>query len=465
MPSLAEQPELEIGKLVGTEVAGKYRVERLIGRGGMGAVFQATNIGIGKRVALKFLDSEAARNREAYLRFEREAQAASMVESAHIVQIFDSGTTDRGLPFLVMELLTGEDLRARLRREQRLSMELAVKITSQVLRALVRAHAAGIVHRDLKPDNVFLCARDDDASFVKIVDFGISKLARSRAAETLTRQGTVLGTAFYMSPEQAESATDIDGRTDLFSLGAMLFEMLVGRPPHVGSTYESVLIAICTRDADDVRLHVPDIPAGIAGIVKKALTRDRTRRFQSAEAFLEALASPELFAEPLASPADDVTLGGRTRSGVATPRAGRYGTLVAGIVATLSGFALTAYFMSREHPDAGAAPGPSNLPAGIAPSANAPLASTPEVTASPLPATPPLSSATPTVERPHAAPLRGAPTSASTTRGAVTQPPAPLSSGPSASFPSPPPVATHATPAPKASGAIAHGLTLSTREP
>src|SRR5450432_3539573 len=180
-----------------------------------------------------------------------------------------------------MELLTGEDLRARLRREGRLSVDAALRITGQVLRALVRAHPAGIVHRDLKPDNVFLCARDDEPSFVKIVDFGISKVVRARVADTLTRRGTVLGTAFYMSPEQAQSFADIDGRTDLFSLGAILFEMLTGQPPHVAASYEAVLIAICTEDAADVRDRAPEIPAAVAAVVARALLRDRDQRFQT----------------------------------------------------------------------------------------------------------------------------------------------------------------------------------------
>src|SRR6186713_835966 len=194
-----KQPLDELDLLVGSTVAGKYHIDRLIGRGGMGAVFQATNAGIGKRVALKFLSIEASKDADAATRFQREAEAASLAESPHIVQIFDSGRSERGLPFLVMELLTGEDLRARLRREGRLQAEAAASIAAQVLRALVRAHAGGIVHRDLKPDNVFLCQRDDGALFVKIVDFGVSKLARGSTIDTLTRRGTVLGTAYYMS--------------------------------------------------------------------------------------------------------------------------------------------------------------------------------------------------------------------------------------------------------------------------
>jgi serine/threonine protein kinase len=341
MPSQQQDTESELVALVGTTVAGKYRVDRLIGRGGMGAVFQATNLAIGKRVALKFLDHEAAQDREACQRFQREAEAAGMAESAHIVQIFDSGTTEGGSPFLVMELLVGEDLRARLRREERLPVAEALRIAAQVLRALVRAHQAGIVHRDLKPDNVFLCARDEDPSFVKIVDFGISKVATARFADTLTRRGTVLGTAFYMSPEQAQSVADIDGRTDLFSVGAMLFEMLTGEPPHEGRTYEAVLIAICTHDAPDVRSRAPGVSADVAALVARALQRERGQRFQSAEQFLAALAEARI--EP----------------------SRRYGTLVAGVVATLAGFALTAYLLMR-----GSAP-TSTIHEAAAPSASA----------------------------------------------------------------------------------------------
>ncbi|HYP97796.1 MAG TPA: serine/threonine-protein kinase [Polyangiaceae bacterium] len=345
MPSLEQDTESELSGLVGATVGGKYRIDRIIGRGGMGAVFQATNLAIGKRVALKFLDHEAAQNREACLRFQREAEAAGMAESAHIVQIFDSGVTDGGLPFLVMELLTGEDLRARLRREGRLSVPAALRIVGQVLRALLRAHEAGIVHRDLKPDNVFLCARDDDPSFVKLVDFGISKVAHSRPADTLTRRGTVLGTAFYMSPEQAQSFADIDGRTDLFSVGAILFEMLAGKPPHVAPTYEAVLIAICTHDAVDVRTLAPEVPAPVAALVAHALQRERDQRFQSAREFLNAISELDAAYAVEGTP----SAASANTPSVAPSGGKRYNTLVASIVATLAGFALTAYFVSRSN--------------------------------------------------------------------------------------------------------------------
>jgi serine/threonine-protein kinase len=406
MPSLEEDTESELAALVGTTVAGKYHVDRMIGRGGMGAVFQATNLAIGKRVALKFLDHEAAKNREACQRFQREAEAAGMAESAHIVQIFDSGVTDAGLPFLVMELLTGEDLRACLKREGRLSVPSALRIVSQVLRALVRAHEAGIVHRDLKPDNVFLCARDDDPSFVKLVDFGISKVARARTADTLTRRGTVLGTAFYMSPEQAQSFADIDGRTDLFSLGAILFEMLTGRPPHGGRTYEAVLIAICTHDAADVRTLVPDVPSNVAALVSRALQREREQRFQSAAEFLAALTNLEGGATAAATsstPRGALSEPDLTRR--SKPRK-RYGTLVAGITATLAGFALTAYFVARSAVPSSAVreapPAPSTQQSALAPSALA-ASATPSIRVEPASSAALVPTSTAKARRPAAA--------------------------------------------------------------
>jgi serine/threonine protein kinase len=378
-----KKPLDELDLLVGSTVAGKYHIDRLIGRGGMGAVFQATNAGIGKRVALKFLGPETSKDVDAATRFQREAEAASLAESPHIVQIFDSGRSERGLPFLVMELLTGEDLRERLRREGRLPPEAAARIALQVLKALRQAHAAGIVHRDLKPDNVFLCRRDDEPAFVKIVDFGISKLQQSPGVDTLTHKGAVLGTAFYMSPEQAQSFPDIDGRTDLFSVGAILYEMLTGAPPHSAPTYEAVLIAICTRDAEDVRAKAPDVPEKLARVIARALRRDRDERYQSADEMLEDLDAAMRESRELAT---------KTRSAgggwVEAPRsqsgAERFRTLVYAIVAALGGFALAAYFVAR---GAGAPVEPSTPPkagatvtsepaAVVAPSVAAPAAST-----------------------------------------------------------------------------------------
>src|SRR5262245_56049866 len=277
--------------LVGQRV-NKYEIVRIIGQGGMGTVYEALNTAIGKRVAMKFVDAEVARNKDAAARFQREAEAASAVESAHIVEIFDSGTTDDGTPYIVMELLRGEDLGHRIKRCGRLDVVEALHITSQILRGLHRAHQAGIIHRDLKPDNIFLVDRDDDASFAKILDFGISKVSRSgegAPVHTLTRQGTVLGTPFYMSPEQAQALSDIDNRTDLWSVGAILYECLSGRPPHTGATYEQVIVNICMHDAEDVRKHNSAVPEAVAQVIARALSRDRVERFTTAREFLDSL--------------------------------------------------------------------------------------------------------------------------------------------------------------------------------
>ena len=276
--------------LVGKRVD-KYEIVRVIGRGGMGTVYEALNTTIGKRVAMKFVDAQTAQSKESIARFQREAEAASAVESAHIVEIFDSGVADDGIPYIVMELLRGEDLGHRIKRCGRLEIGEAVHIVAQILRGLHRAHEAGIVHRDLKPDNIFLVDRDDDQSFSKILDFGISKVQRQGGVpvHTLTRQGTVLGTPFYMSPEQAQALPDIDGRTDLWSVGAILYECLTGRPPYTGTSYEQVIVNICMYDAEDVRAHNPAVPEAIARVIARALARDRSERFATAREVLEAL--------------------------------------------------------------------------------------------------------------------------------------------------------------------------------
>jgi serine/threonine-protein kinase len=304
--------------LVGRTI-NKYEIVRLIGRGGMGTVYEAINTSIGKRVAMKFVDAESARNKDAVARFQREAQAASAVESAHIVEIFDSGTSDDGLPFIVMELLRGEDLGHRIKRCGRLELSEALHITAQILRGLHRAHEAGIIHRDLKPDNIFLVDRDDDADFAKVLDFGISKVQRfgEVPAKTLTREGTVLGTPFYMAPEQAQALADIDGRADLWSVGAILYECLSGRPPHSGTTYEQVIINICMKDAEDIRAHNPAVPEALAKALAKALCRDKAGRFSSAREMLDALVanSGGLLPARLSRWSGDEAMGGERSNG------------------------------------------------------------------------------------------------------------------------------------------------------
>ncbi len=278
--------------LVGAKVD-KYEIKRVVGRGGMGMVYEALNTTINKRVAMKFIDAELAENEEASARFQREALAASAIESPHIVQIFDAGATTGGVPYIVMELLRGEDLGKRIVDCGKLDVAEAVYVTAQVLKGLHHAHEAGIVHRDLKPDNVFLVERDDEPYQAKLLDFGVSKIAGNTQVplQTLTRQGAVVGTPYYMSPEQAQGHGDIDGRTDIYAVGAILFECLTGRPPHLGQTYEQVIVNICMKDADDVRLLNPDVPEPLAQVIARALSREREARYGTSREMLEAMMS------------------------------------------------------------------------------------------------------------------------------------------------------------------------------
>jgi serine/threonine protein kinase len=295
MSELEEQREERVRvsreALVGKSIAGRYVLRALVGHGGMGAVYEAEHLGLGKRVAIKFIDQEFATDERVVARFAREARAMSAIESAHIVTVFDAGTED-GRPYLVMELLRGEDLGQRLRRTNRVPLAESLHVIAQVLKGLAKAHAAGIVHRDLKPDNVFLVKGDTDPLFAKIVDFGVSKIERPRDKTSplaLTGRGTVLGTPFYMCPEQAQAMPDVDVRADIYSVGALLFECLTGRPPHTGETYEQVILSICMRDAPDVRAIDPTLSPEVAAFVARALARDRNDRFGSAERMLAAL--------------------------------------------------------------------------------------------------------------------------------------------------------------------------------
>jgi serine/threonine-protein kinase len=277
--------------LVGRTVAGKYKVLRVIGRGGMGSVYEAENVGIGKKVALKFVDAEYAKDDQVRSRFAREARVATSIESAHIVTVFDAGMEDER-PYLVMELLRGEDLGTRLRRLGKIPVGEAMHVIAQVLRGLARAHDVGVIHRDLKPDNIFLVQSEGDPLFAKIVDFGVSKRLRPQSGTAplaLTGKGTVLGTPLYMSPEQAQASQDLDGRADLYGTGAILFECLAGRPPHTGESYEQIILAICMNDAPTLRSLDPSISEAVSAFVAKALARDRSERFQNAKEMLGAL--------------------------------------------------------------------------------------------------------------------------------------------------------------------------------
>src|SRR5262249_47223224 len=235
-------------QLVGTIVDGRYRVERVLGTGGMGAVYEAEHIEIGKKVAIKVLHPQFSQQADLVARFRREARAASKVGHPNIVDVTDSGTTQAGAVYFVMERLDGVHLGDVLRHQRRIAFDRAVVIGVQVCRALAAALAAGIIHRDLKPENVFLTSRDGNADFVKILDFGIAKqdMGNQNLPRRLTTPGVAMGTPEYMAPEQA-AGKSIDGRVDIYAVGAILYEMLTGEPPHAGANAMEVITKKATE--------------------------------------------------------------------------------------------------------------------------------------------------------------------------------------------------------------------------
>jgi serine/threonine-protein kinase len=225
----------------------KYRLARLIGEGGMGAVYEAQHLVVKRRFAVKLLRPELAKNTEAIARFRREAEAAGALESEHVAAVTDFGEAPDGAPYIVMEYLVGESVAALLEREGPLPVPRAVSILLQVCRGLEVAHDAGIVHRDLKPDNLFVIKRTDGSDLVKILDFGIAKLQGGATGVQVTRTGSAPGTPHYMAPEQARGEKAIDRRTDIYALGVILYELLSGERPHPGDSYNAILAHILTK--------------------------------------------------------------------------------------------------------------------------------------------------------------------------------------------------------------------------
>jgi len=292
--------------LIGKVVADRYRVVGLIGEGGMGSVFLAEHMLIGRRVALKCLHPELASDERAVARFHNEARAAAATGHENVVEVLDLGRCEDGSPFLVMEYLEGRSLAETLRRERRLAPTRACHITGQVLGALSAVHAAGILHRDLKPDNVLLTRRGGNPDYVKVLDFGISKMRRDEGQLDLTRTGVAMGTPYYMSPEQARGIRDVDQRVDLYATGVILYECLTGRLPFDARNYHALLQAILEAEPPKVHELVANIHRGLSMVVDRAIARDPKRRFQTAQEMLAALVpygAPEssLDSEPPAS--------------------------------------------------------------------------------------------------------------------------------------------------------------------
>jgi serine/threonine-protein kinase len=274
--------------LLGTVLEGAYRIERLVGEGGMGAVYEAAHLRLGTRVAVKVMARELAANPEALARFHREALVTSGLGHPHIVQVLDFSTTPTGEPFLAMEFLEGEDLEHRLRRVRRLPIADVVHILKQVASALAATHAKAIVHRDLKPGNIFLLTAAGENDFVKVLDFGISKV---RSASTkLTRTSSVMGTPNYMSPEQAKGhIEDIDERTDQWALACIVWECLSGEGPFWGENVPSILFQIVHEQPSALAPKVAGLPSQVEEVLLRALAKDKNDRFASVSDFALAL--------------------------------------------------------------------------------------------------------------------------------------------------------------------------------
>jgi serine/threonine-protein kinase len=274
----------------GTIIDKKYKIVRPIGVGGMGEVYEGENLRISRRVAIKVLHASAAQNKDAVARFEREAQAAGRIGSDHILEILDLGTLESGEHFIVMEYLDGETLGARISRVGRLTPEQIYPLLRQSLVGLGAAHGAGIIHRDLKPDNLFILReKAGTQDFVKIIDFGISKFHSLGGDMSMTRTGSVMGTPYYMSPEQARGSRDIDVRSDVYAMGVIMYEALSGAKPFTAETFNELLFKIVLSTPPPLSEIVGPIDHAFETIVYKAMARDVEHRFVNAEALIQAL--------------------------------------------------------------------------------------------------------------------------------------------------------------------------------
>lgn len=271
----------------GQTLDGKYRIVKLIGEGGMGSVFEGLNVLINRKVAIKVLHGAAAGNEQVLRRFEREAQAAGTIGSDHILEVIDLGMLPDGDRYMVMEFLEGEELSARIKRKGTLAPAEIAALIRQTLVGLKAAHAAQIIHRDLKPDNIFvLREKAGRPDFVKIIDFGISKFNALAGDMSMTTTGAVMGTPYYMSPEQAKGSANVDARTDIYAVGVIMYQALTGHVPFDGTSFNDLMFKIVLAETPELP---DDVPVAFRNIVRKSMARDVKDRYQSAEDFIGAI--------------------------------------------------------------------------------------------------------------------------------------------------------------------------------
>jgi eukaryotic-like serine/threonine-protein kinase len=292
--SYQQQGHHAAGVQPGQILLGKYRVERVLGVGGMGVVVAATHVNLEERVAIKFLLPEALTSEDTVTRFLREARAAVRIKSEHVARVTDVGTLENGAPYMIMEYLDGSDLAVHTQRRGALPIEDAVEYVLQACEAIAEAHALGIVHRDLKPANLFVATRADGTPSVKVLDFGISKVSGVGGGAGrdlgMTKTSTIMGSPLYMSPEQMASTRDVDARTDIWALGTILYELLTGKVPFNADTITQLCTMILQQPPPPLRNLRPDAPAGLQEIIQRCLAKDRNHRYQNIAEFASALA-------------------------------------------------------------------------------------------------------------------------------------------------------------------------------
>lgn len=289
---LAAEGQLVAGVPVaaGDLIAEKYLIERVIGAGGVGVVMAARHQGLGERVAIKFLQKRAAESDENLTRFKREVRALAKIKSENVARVMDSGSLPSGEPFMVMELCEGQDMAAVLKARGRLPLVEAVDYIVQACEALVVAHGLSIVHRDIKPANLFLSRASDGTPIVKVLDFGISKLLGDVRDQAVTQTLSVIGSPLYMSPEQMERPRDADARSDIWSLGVILYELCTGKPPFEAATMPMLCARICTAPPTPLSVHEIELPPALEAAIARCLEKAPQRRFPSVASLARAIA-------------------------------------------------------------------------------------------------------------------------------------------------------------------------------
>ena len=378
----------------GDVLVGKYRIEAVLGEGGMGIVLRATHLELGCQVAIKVMRPELAQHEESVNRLLVEAQAAASIRSEHVARVLDVGRLDSGAPFLVLEYLEGRDLSQILSKVGRLDSQIAVDFVLQACQALSEAHGAGVVHRDLKPENLFLSHRSDGTPVIKVLDFGISKrLTRAGREAARTNPSELLGSPLYMAPEQMRGSVDIDARADIWSLGVVLYELCTGQSPFFGESIPAICARVIGIDPAPPRSLMPTLPSGLEAIILRCLRKEPAHRPASIAELATALAaygSPTSDHTPVALSATLAVLGQglyarRTRR--FQPRVQLVGAALA--IATLLGGALTlrAGQASETATQSSAA---QNIAQSAAEAASCPLPSAHVASNAPLPSALPL---------------------------------------------------------------------------